>query len=53
MCIKYLLIYCPIYQLYKSILISCRIDRPGVSKHIYTSDVFQSFVWTFSKDAQM
>ncbi|KAH8281343.1 hypothetical protein KR018_011457, partial [Drosophila ironensis] len=29
------------------------IDRPGVSKHIYSSDVFQSFVWTFSKDAQM
>ncbi|XP_017121340.2 axonemal 84 kDa protein [Drosophila elegans] len=29
------------------------IDRPGVSKHIYTSDVFQSFVWTFSKDAQI
>ncbi|XP_043659529.1 dynein axonemal intermediate chain 7 homolog [Drosophila teissieri] len=29
------------------------IDRPGVSKHIYSSDVFQSFVWTFSKDAQI
>ncbi|XP_030566711.1 protein CASC1 [Drosophila novamexicana] len=29
------------------------IDRPGVSKHIYNSDVFQSFVWTFSKDAQI
>ncbi|XP_039498129.1 dynein axonemal intermediate chain 7 homolog isoform X1 [Drosophila santomea] len=28
-------------------------DRPGVSKHIYSSDVFQSFVWTFSKDAQI
>ncbi|KAM8720390.1 hypothetical protein ACLKA7_006439 [Drosophila subpalustris] len=29
------------------------IDRPGVSKHIYSSDVFQSFIWTFSKDAQI
>ncbi|KAH8420389.1 hypothetical protein KR009_009880, partial [Drosophila setifemur] len=29
------------------------IDRPGVSKHIYSSEVFQSFVWTFSKDAQI
>ncbi|XP_030378327.1 axonemal 84 kDa protein [Scaptodrosophila lebanonensis] len=29
------------------------IDRPGVAKHIYSSDVFQSFVWTFSKDAQI
>ncbi|XP_043072312.1 dynein axonemal intermediate chain 7 [Drosophila grimshawi] len=29
------------------------IDRPGVSKHIYSSSVFQSFIWTFSKDAQI
>ncbi|XP_034477404.1 protein CASC1 [Drosophila innubila] len=29
------------------------IDRPGVAKHIYSSDVFQSFIWTFSKDAQI
>uniref|UniRef100_A0A1I8PE80 IC97/Casc1 N-terminal domain-containing protein n=1 Tax=Stomoxys calcitrans TaxID=35570 RepID=A0A1I8PE80_STOCA len=29
------------------------IDRPGVSKHIYESDVFKSFIWTFSKDAQI
>ncbi|EDW86416.2 uncharacterized protein Dwil_GK15179 [Drosophila willistoni] len=29
------------------------IDRPGVSKHIYSSEVFQSFIWTFSKDAQI
>ncbi|XP_061401960.1 dynein axonemal intermediate chain 7-like, partial [Musca vetustissima] len=29
------------------------IDRPGVSKHIYDSEVFKSFIWTFSKDAQI
>ncbi|KAM7349932.1 uncharacterized protein ACRADG_008658 isoform 2-T2 [Cochliomyia hominivorax] len=29
------------------------IDRPGVSKHIYESEVFKSFIWTFSKDAQI
>ncbi|XP_065363321.1 uncharacterized protein LOC135956697 [Calliphora vicina] len=29
------------------------IDRSGVSKHIYESEVFKSFIWTFSKDAQI
>ncbi|XP_075155602.1 uncharacterized protein LOC142228963 [Haematobia irritans] len=29
------------------------IDRPGVSKHIYDSEVYKSFIWTFSKDAQI
>ncbi|KAI9590175.1 hypothetical protein GQX74_008343, partial [Glossina fuscipes] len=29
------------------------LDRLAVSKHVYTSEVFKNFLWTFSKDAQI
>uniref|UniRef100_A0A1A9W698 IC97/Casc1 N-terminal domain-containing protein n=1 Tax=Glossina brevipalpis TaxID=37001 RepID=A0A1A9W698_9MUSC len=41
------------YKIMSHIERDMEVDRLGVSKHVYTSEVFKNFLWTFSKDAQI
>uniref|UniRef100_A0A1B0BCG7 IC97/Casc1 N-terminal domain-containing protein n=1 Tax=Glossina palpalis gambiensis TaxID=67801 RepID=A0A1B0BCG7_9MUSC len=41
------------YKIMSHIERDMELDRLAVSKHVYTSEVFKNFLWTFSKDAQI